>query len=175
MTNYRRLFIKGASYFFTVTAANRSSRIFIDRIDSLREAFTEVKKTMPFNLTAIVVLPEHLHTIWTLPENDIDYPTRWKKIKAHFSRRIPKEENRSKSLIAKGERGIWQRRYWEHVLRDENDFARHMDYIHFNPVKHGYAACANDWAYSSFHRYVKAGIYTEDWASLANNELIVGE
>lgn len=142
MTNYRRNFIPGGSYFFTVAIADRSSRLLVEHIDLLRRAFSSVKDEQSFELTAIVVLPEHLHCIWTLPPGDADYPTRWKKIKAIFSRSLPWGEPRSASRTAKGERGIWQRRFWEHTLRDETDFRRHVDYIHYNPVKHGHAASA---------------------------------
>jgi putative transposase len=122
----------------------------------------------PFTLDAIVVLPEHLHAIWTLPHGDADFPTRWRLIKSHFSRALPPHERRSASRLAKGERGIWQRRYWEHALRDETDFERHANYIHFNPVKHGHVDQVIDWAFSSFHREVRLGIYAPDWAGDAD-------
>jgi REP-associated tyrosine transposase len=112
----------------------------------------------------MVVLPDHLHAVWTLPENDPDFAMRWRLIKSAFSRSLVAGERISRSRIAKGERGIWQRRYWEHTIRDENDFARHMDYIHINPVKHALVPRVRDWPYSSFHRMVKLGVYPEDWA-----------
>jgi putative transposase len=112
----------------------------------------------------MVVLPDHLHTIWTMPDGDADFATRWRLIKSAFSRRLPAGERISNSRVAKGERGVWQRRYWEHTIRDENDFARHTDYIHVNPVKHGLVTQVRDWPYSSFHRMVKLGVYSEDWA-----------
>jgi putative transposase len=117
-----------------------------------------------------VVLPDHLHAIWSLPENDLDFATRWRLIKSALSRTLPRDERISASRASKGERGIWQRRYWEHTLRDERDFARHVDYIHFNPVKHGHVARVRDWPYSSFHRMVRRGVYPNDWAGDANAE-----
>jgi putative transposase len=164
MTNYRRNFISGGSFFFTVNLADRSQRLLVENIEALRQAFRTVKADQPFDIVAMVVLPEHLHTIWTLPPGDADYSTRWKKIKAEFSGTFPKSERRSASRISKGERGIWQRRYWEHTLRDHADFNRHFDYIHFNPVKHGLTKQVIDWPYSSFHRYVRLEIYPPDWA-----------
>lgn len=111
----------------------------------------------------MVVLPEHLHCLWRLPPGDADFSTRWKKIKAAFSRAQPKTELRSASRAAKGERGIWQRRFWEHAVRDEADWRRHVDYIHFNPVKHGHVPRVADWPYSTFHDYVRRGLYPVDW------------
>jgi len=170
MTNYRRNFIKGGIYFFTVTLSNRKSRLLIDEIELLRQSFQEVKKESPFVIDAMVVLPEHLHCVWTMPEGDADFPTRWKKIKAGFSRHIPKTGQRRESQIKKGERGIWQRRYWERTLRDENDFLRHVEYIHYNPVKHGHVRSVKDWPYSTFHRYVREGKYPADWADYSDKD-----
>jgi len=164
MTNYRRNFIPGGSYFFTIAIADRSSCLLVERIDLLRHAFRTVKNEHPFEVTAVVILPDHLHCIWALPPGDTDYPTRWKRIKAAFSRGLPKHEPRSASRITKGERGIWQRRFWEHTLRDEADLQRHIDYIHYNPVKHGHATSAMAWPHSSFRKFVKQGIYPENWA-----------
>jgi putative transposase len=165
MTGYRRNFTAGGSYFFTVNLAERRSRLLIDNIESLRAAFRETRRRHPFTIDAIVVLPDHLHAIWTLPEHDADFPTRWRLIKADFSRRLPLGDRISESRRGKGERGIWQRRYWEHTIRDGDDFARHADYIHFNPVKHGHVRRVADWPFSSFHRMVRLGIYPEDWAA----------
>lgn len=124
-----------------------------------------VKRAHPFIIDAMVVLPDHLHAIWTLPENDADYPTRWMLIKSGFSRGIPPGEYRRPSRVAKGERGIWQRRYWEHCIRDERDYEKHVDYIHFNPVKHGYVTRAVDWDHSSIHRYIADGRLPQDWGT----------
>ncbi|MEO6562651.1 MAG: transposase [Nitrosospira sp.] len=176
MTNYRRNFVKGGSYFFTVALADRRKSLLVDHVDALREAFRQVKASYPFHLDAIVVLPEHLHCIWTLPSGDANYPDRWRRIKAAFSRRLPDRYPRSASKALKGERGIWQRRYWEHTLRDEEDCQRHMDYIHYNPVKHGYVDGVADWPHSTFHRYVEAGIYPRDWTGTRDtNETGFGE
>jgi putative transposase len=164
MTNYSRNFVAGASFFFTVNLADRRQHLLTDRIDLLRAAFKDVRRRHPFTIEAIVVLPEHLHAIWTLPEGDPDFALRWRQIKAAFARQVPGGERVSSSRADKGERGIWQRRYWEHTLRDEADFVRHSDYIHFNPVKHGRVNRVKDWPYSSFHRMVRLGLYPEDWA-----------
>ena len=157
MANYRRNFIPGASYFFTVNLADRRLRLLTEHIGSLRTAFREVRARHPFTIDAIVILPDHLHAIWTLPEADADFALRWRLIKSKFSRALPRGEWISSSRMEKAERGIWQRRYWEHTLRDETDLVRHVDYIHFNPVKHGHVTRVRDWPYSSFHR----------WSSLA--------
>ncbi len=176
MTNYRRSNLTGATYFFTVNCANRhNNQILVERINLLRKAFLEVKMKHPFIIDAVVVLPEHLHCIWTLPSGDADYKTRWALIKAGFSRGIPPGENRSESRIKRGERGIWQRRYWEHLIRDDQDYQRHVDYIHWNPVKHGWVERVKEWPYSSFHRHVKQGILPEDWADAPQENWVVGE
>ena len=165
MTAYRRNWVPGGSYFFTVNLADRSLRLLIENIDALRAAFREARRCHPFVVEAIVVLPDHLHCILTLPPGDADFATRMKMLKALFSHSLPKNERRSRSRLAKGERGIWQRRYWEHTLRDERDWERHVDYIHYNPVRHGHAKRVSDWPYSSFHRFVRLGILPLDWGS----------
>jgi putative transposase len=164
MTSYRRNFLPGASFFFTVNLADCRQRLLVDHIDHLRAAFREVHSRHPFTIDAIVVLPDHIHTIWTLPEGDGSYAMRWRQIKSAFSRSLPASEYLSVSRSIKGERGIWQRRYWEHTLRDDDDFARHVDYIHFNPVKHGHAPAVGAWPYSSFARMVREGVYSDDWS-----------
>jgi putative transposase len=156
--------VPGGSYFFTVALAQRSQTLFTEPIAWLRQAFRQARSLMPFTIDAIVVVPDHRHCIWTLPPEDKDYPSRWKFIKMVFSRQFPKTERRSASRLAKGERGIWQRRYWEHTLRNDSDFARHVDYIHYNPVKHAYVTAVKDWPYSSFHRFVRKGVYPANWA-----------
>jgi putative transposase len=160
----------GGSFFFTVNLAERRLRLLTENIGALRAAFRDTRTTHPFTIEAIVILPDHLHAIWSLPEDDCDFSTRWRLIKSAFSRALPQGERIAESRRLKGERGIWQRRYWEHTLRDERDFARHMDYIHFNPVKHEFVARARDWPYSSFHRMVRLGVYPEDWAGDAKSE-----
>jgi putative transposase len=164
MTDYRRNFIAGGSFFFTVNLAERRLRLLTEHIDALRIALRQTRRHHPFTIDAMVVLPDHLHAVWTLPDGDPDFATRWRLIKSAFSRSLATGERISPSRAAKGERGIWQRRFWEHTIRDENDFAHHMDYIHINPVKHGLVPRVSDWPYSSFHRMVKLGVYPEDWA-----------
>jgi len=164
MTDYRRYRLKGGTYFFTVNLAERKRNLLTEHIDTLRSAFREIKQTHPFQIDAIVVLPDHLHTLWTLPKGDDDFSLRWRQIKSAFSREIEKGERISKSRAQKQERGIWQRRFWEHAIRNEQDYTRHVDYIHFNPVKHGYVRQVADWPYSSFHRYVRLGLCSSDWA-----------
>jgi putative transposase len=170
MTNYRRNFLPGGSFFFTVNLLDRRSLLLTEQIELLREAFRYARERHPFSIEASVVLPDHLHAVWTMPEGDADYALRWRLIKSVFSRGLPPSETVSKSRLSKGERGIWQRRYWEHTLRDENDFAKHVDYIHFNPVKHGHVSRVVDWPYSSFHRFVRLGTYPADWAGDAKDD-----
>jgi len=160
---YRRNIVPGARYFFTVTLLDRASRLLVERVADLRDAFRVEHARRPFTMDAVVILPDHLHCVWTLPEGDGDYALRWREIKSWFSRHVPQREQRSKGRINKGERGIWQRRYWEHTLRDERDVERHIDYIHYNPVKHGHVTQVADWPFSSFHRFVRRGIYSSDW------------
>jgi len=164
MTNYRRNFVHGGSFFFTVNLADRRLSLLTTHIDALRLAFRETRTHHPFTIDATVILPDHLHAVWTLPDGDADFATRWRLIKSTFSRQLPPGEPISASRAAKAERGVWQRRYWEHTIRDEEDFARHVDYVHINPVKHGLVKRACDWQPSSFHRMVKLGFYAEDWA-----------
>jgi REP-associated tyrosine transposase len=163
MTDYRRNFVAGGSFFFTVNLAERHLRLLTEHIDELRSAFRETRQRHPFTTDAIVVLPDHLHAVWAMPEGDRDFATRWRLIKSTFSRNFAAGEPVSASRAAKRERGIWQRRYWEHTIRDENDFGRHIDYVHINPLKHGLVERVRGWPYSSFHRMVQLGIYPEDW------------
>ncbi|QQO32026.1 transposase [Bradyrhizobium diazoefficiens] len=164
MTAYRRNFVPGGCFFFTVNLAERKLSLLTDHVELLRVAFRETRQRHSFTIDAIVVSPDHLHTVWTLPEGDADFATRWQLIKSAFSRRLARNERMSRSRAAKGERGIWQRRYWEHTIRDEIDFARHVDYVHINPVKHRLVDRVGDWAPSSFHRHVELGNYPPDWA-----------
>ncbi|MBL7002871.1 MAG: transposase [Gammaproteobacteria bacterium] len=160
---YKRADVQGGTYFFTVNLANRNNTLLIDEIDVLREVINKVKKQHPFKLDAMVILPEHLHAMFTLAKNDKDYATRWMLIKSGFSRQIPKLEQINKSRKIKGERGIWQRRYWEHLIRDEKDYVRHFNYIHYNPVKHGYVERSVDWPHSTIHKYINLGVIDESW------------
>ena len=177
MTEYRRFYHPGATWFFTVNLAERrGNRLLTERIDVLRAAFAHVKAHHPFTIDAIAVLPDHLHCILTLPDGDSDFSTRWGLIKSHFSRNIEKGERISKSRGKRGERGLWQRRFWEHLIRDEMDYQQHIDYIHWNPVKHGWAQCVKEWPYSSFHGYVRRGVYPEDWGNGINlSDITAGE
>lgn len=160
---YRRAKIEGATYFFTVNLADRSSKLLVERVGDLREVVRDVHRNHPFKIVAWCVLPEHLHAVWELPKGDADYSMRWGLIKASFSRCVPKEERIRSSRLRKGERGIWQRRFWEHLIRDERDLERKVNYTHFNPVKHGYVERVQDWPWSSFHRYVRRGWLPLDW------------
>ncbi|MGA9853521.1 MAG: transposase [Gammaproteobacteria bacterium] len=160
---YRRALVAGGTYFFTVNLANRSSGILVRYIDDLRQALDTVKKAHPFTLVAMAVMPEHLHAIWRLPAGDAGYPMRWSLFKAGFSRRLKTVEYIRPSHMAKRERGIWQRRYWEHQIQDDTDLARHVNYIHYNPVKHGLVARPVDWLHSTLHTYIERGIVTADW------------
>ncbi len=160
---YRRADIKGGCYFFTLNLADRQNTLLVDEFDKLRASINKVKHRHPFILDALVVLPDHLHLMMTLPEGDNDFATRLMLIKSGFSRQIPKTENIEPSRESKRERGIWQRRFWEHLIRDETDFERHVDYIHYNPVKHGYVKRAVDWEFSTIHTFIKKGFLTADW------------
>jgi len=160
MAHYRRA--KGSIFFFTLVLADRSSTLLVDQIERLKRSYQMVRECRPFETVAICILPDHLHAIWTLPEGDLDFSTRWNLIKSSFSRGLD-AQTRSQSKIIKREKGIWQRRYWEHSIRNDADLERHVDYIHFNPVKHGHVARAVDWPYCSFRRYVARGLLTEDW------------
>jgi len=171
MPNYRRYRIEGGCYFFTVNLLDRKSHLLIEHIDLLRESVRRCREKRPFHIDAWVVLPEHMHSIWTLPPSDNDFSSRWRAIKIHFSKNLALIEKRSLVRIKKGERGIWQRRFWEHAIRDPADYERHMDYLHFNPVKHGWVEKLSDWPYSSFHAQVKKGVYPADW-SVQDSELL---
>ena len=164
MTAYRRNLLAGGTYFFTVNLADRRQRLLTENIECLRAAFRYTRRLHPFTIEAIVVLPDHLHAIWTMPEDDSDFAVRWALIKAGFSRALPAGEPVSVSRVRKRERGIWQRRFWEHTIRDEDDWVRHVDYIHFNPVRHGHAEHLAAWPYSSVHRMVRLGFYSANWA-----------
>lgn len=176
MTAYRRARITGATWFFTLNLAERrNNRLLMENIDALRHIMRKVKADHPFDIDAIVILPDHIHCIWTLPEGDSDYSTRWALIKAGFSRGILSDERRSESRRKRGERGLWQRRFWEHRIRDELDYQRHVDYIHWNPVKHGWVQPVMDWEYSSFRAFVERGIYPADWACKTDETIDAGE
>ncbi|OQW88249.1 MAG: transposase [Thiotrichaceae bacterium IS1] len=165
MSDYLRYRVPGGCYFFTVNLLERKKHLLTEHIDLLRHAFRTVKQQRPFHIDAIIILPEHLHCIWTLPENDADFSGRWRAIKKIFSKQLPTTEYRSEVRLNRHERGIWQRRFWEHTIRDEMDYIKHIDYIHYNPVKHGWVTHVIDWPYSSFHRFVKQGICSPTWGT----------
>jgi putative transposase len=178
MPNYRRAHEGGASYFFTVVTHYRQPILLQPNIlDALRDAFRNVRKIKPFNLDAVVILPDHLHSIWTLPPGDADFGARWGMIKRYVSKRValPVPTSTSASRQLRRESGLWQRRFWEHLIRDGEDYARHMDYIHYNPVKHGFARSPADWPHSTFRKCVEQGIYPLGWASGADIEGDFGE
>ena len=165
MTNYRRYYVKGGTYFFTVALAHRQSTLLTYHADQLGNAFRAVRLAHPFQTHAVVVLPDHLHCVWTLPQGDGDFSTRWRQIKSAFSRSLPPGEDLSCSRKRKAERGIWQRRFWEHAVRDEGEMQRIVDYIHYNPVKHAHVTKPNEWPHSSFHRYVRQGLLSSEWGA----------
>jgi putative transposase len=162
MPQYRRAKIEGSVFFFTVVLAERPSNLLSEKIDRFRRIYRTIQQRRPFETIAICVLPDHVHALWALPEGDADFSTRWSLIKSGFSRDLDPKA-RSASKVAKREKGIWQRRYWEHAIRDNADLERHVDYIHFNPLKHGHVTRVADWPHSSFHRYVERGLLAADW------------
>ena len=165
---YRRARAKGATYFFTVVTYGRKQILCHgENVVLLRQVFRHVIDRHPFVIDAFVLLPEHLHCIWTLPQGDSDFSTRWRLIKGEFSRKC-QNKYKSRTTVSrsiKKEQTIWQRRFWEHLMRNETDYAKHVDYIHYNPVKHGIVKAPKDWEYSSFHRAVRRGLYHPDWGA----------
>jgi len=169
MPDYRRSYVKGGTYFFTVVTYGRLPILTSKPArDILHQVWAEVKERFYFDTIAICLLPDHLHCIWRLPEGDANYPVRWKEIKRRFTLRYLAEvgpgEERNLSRQKKHEAAVWQRRYWEHTLSSQEDIEEHLDYIHYNPIKHGYVKQSSNWPFSSFSRYVKQGIYEPDWA-----------
>ena len=171
MPDYRRNRVPGGTYFFTVNLLERNLSLLTDHVDALRAAVRRVRAARPFHIDAWVVLPDHLHCMWTLPPHDADYSARWKAIKIAFAKSVPATERLSQVRHARGERGIWQRRFWEHTIRDDRDYSAHMDYVHYNPLKHDLVTNINAWPYSSFHRCVEAGIYPANWCGNSSIEL----
>jgi putative transposase len=164
MSNYRRAFVPGGTWFFTVNLHQRKNNdLLVHEIDLFRQVVKAVRRRYPFQIDAWVVLPEHMHCVLTLAGGDSDFSLRWRLIKSGFSRALAKTETLSAVRQRAGERGIWQRHFWEHLIRDELDFQRHVDYVHVNPLKHGLVKRVSDWPYSTFHRAVEAGIYPIDW------------
>lgn len=175
MVRYRRNFVPGGTFFFTATLADRTSSALTDHISALRAAIRLTRRQHPFAVDAAVILPDHLHVILTLPPNDSDFSIRMSLIKRRFTTAVA----RTADAIARygnGEHALWQRRFCEHTIRNETDFERNADHVHFNPVKHGLVTRARDWPHSSFRYYVRRGILPEDWAGdLSENRLRFGE
>ncbi|MEW7313251.1 transposase [Buttiauxella gaviniae] len=163
MPNYRRMRVFGGTWFFTVNLHDRNSDLLIRHIAELRRVVHHVKQRHPFEINAWVILPDHMHCVWTLPVADCDYSGRWREIKKTFT----------KSLSGVPDQ-VWQKRFWEHCIRDETDYEAHLNYVYINPVKHGWVNKVSDWPYSSFHRDVKRGLYSVDWAG-DKNDFIAGE
>ncbi|MDD2892372.1 MAG: transposase [Halothiobacillaceae bacterium] len=163
MSNYRRVYVVGGVYFFTLVTYRRRY-VFVDdaRVETLRSALRNLMEQRPFIIDAMVVLPDHVHCIWRLPPDDADYSSRWREVKKFCTR----------SLRAQDGAPLWQRRFWEHTIRDQDDWRRHLDYIHYNPVKHGYVSCAKDWRWSSFQNAVARGWYTRDWGCSEPSSII---
>lgn len=165
MPDYRRAWHPGGTYFFTVNLLQRQgNNLLIQYVDLLRGVVRSVRQRHPFIIHSWVVLPDHIHCVIERPPDDADFTARWRLIKMEFSKALPKNERRSQVRVARGERGIWQRRYWEQLIRDDADFGAHMDYVHINPLKHGLGRRVGDWPHSTFHRLVEQGIYPADWA-----------
>jgi len=177
MPDYRRWYVPGGTYFFALVTYRRH-RLFQSPLarQILGEVLREIRAEQPFDVVAMVLLYDHLHTVWTLSRGDADYSTRWKRLKASFTRRWLQAGGQefpiSASRKARGERGIWQRRFWEHTELEEADLEAHVDYIHYNPVKHGYVQRACDWPLSSFRRYVDLGQYDANWGSVEPESIL---
>ncbi|NMB53243.1 MAG: transposase [Leptolinea sp.] len=177
MPEYRRSWIPGGTYFFTIVTFNRE-HLFSDKTACrlLIDTWKDVQSRHPFTNIAACILPDHIHAIWTLPEDDDSYPIRWKEIKRLFTKEYTRNHQdgivRTRSQQLQGEATIWHRRYWEHTIRDQDDLNAHIDYVHINPLKHGLVSMVKDWPWSSFHRYVKMGIYPEDWGGKAEIKLM---
>ncbi len=180
MSQYRRIFIPGGTYFFTVVTYKHKP-IFNDKKTNelLNKMWRHVSKNHPFTTDAFCLLPDHFHCVITLPENDSNYPLRIREIKRLFSRmyRIYDNDSINVSRLKRAERTIWQRRYWEHTIRNDKDLDHHIQYIHFNPVKHGYVERVKDWYFSSFHQYVRLGLVDENWGEgfIEINQINYGE
>lgn len=167
MSDYRRNYVEGGTYFFTLKSENNAPVFRDDAVTLLGTVFRETQEKWPFLVPAMVLLPDHLHAIWTLPTGDDKYSLRLAWLKKEFTKRYLQaggtEQPTSLSRQHNRRRGVWQRHFWEHTIKDENDFQRHFDYIHWNPVKHGYVKCPADWPHSSFHRWVAQGVYPPNW------------
>ncbi|MDM8350615.1 transposase [Pseudomonas sp. sp1636] len=174
MVNYRRARLAGGSYFFTLTLRDRRSDLLVRHVALLREALGRVRQRQPFDLPAAVIMPDHLHLLMQLPEGDSNYSARLRDFKALFVKSL-RVAGEPIGLGARGGAGIWQSRFWEHLIRDERDLANHIDYIHFNPVKHGLVQRVIDWPYSRFHRFVSQGVLPADWAGGDGRDIAGGD
>ena len=168
MVGYRRNLVPGGTYFFTATLADRYSTMLTQHVDALRASVRTIRHRHPFQIDAAVILPDHFHIVMTLPDGDFNFSTRLQLVKRGFTDSVIKAGQKIERY-ANGEYALWQRRFWEHTIRDERDFETHVDYVHFNPVKHGLVTRVSDWPYSSFHRYVKAELLPDDWAGDASS------
>jgi len=173
MVLYRRQRLPGHTYFFTLTLNDRSQRLLTEHIEGLRQAYVGIQKRHPFRTDAIVVLPDHLHCLWTLPEGDTAYSMRWRLIKTQFTAALSARGFNARRR-RRNERAVWQPRFWEYAIRDETDLSRHIDYIHFNPVKHGLAERVSDWPHS-FHRFCSVGTLPKDWGGSFESSRKKGE
>jgi putative transposase len=180
MPDYIRAQQSGGTFFFTL-ATHRRQKILLEApvITALRESFRDVRQSNPFTVIAWVLLPDHMHFIWTLPDGDSDYSRKWGMIKAGVSRRVRARYQRTttttRSRIKRRESVIWQRRFWEHQIRDDEDFRAHVDYLHYNPVKHGFASAVREWPHSSFFNFVRQGVYGADWGCGVDVGVCAGE
>lgn len=177
MPEYRRAYQPGGTFFFTVVTADRARIIATaEAIRILREAFSVTRERWLFTVNAAVILPDHLHTIWTLPEGEANFSIRWAFLKKTFTKAWlaagGNERATSESKKLDRRRGVWQRRFWEHMIRDELDLERHCDYIHYNPVRHGLVNCPHAWPYSTFKRFVNEGFYAQDWSCTCNDRRV---
>ena len=168
MVNYRRSRVAGGTFFFTVNLLDRRKTLLVDHVDTLRRIVIEVKTKLPFVIDAMVVLPDHWHAVWTMPPDDCRYAEQIRLIKARFTKQLL-QAGVNISKDDRGEYELWQKRYWEHTICDDQDFAAHVNYVHINPVKHGHVTRAVDWPHSTIHRYIKHGTLPEDWACAPNN------
>jgi len=182
MPNYRRADFDGGTYVFTLVRYHRQKILCEPHVrKALRKSIQNVRQANPFFINAWVLLPDHLHCIWTLPENDTDYSLRWAKIKRFVTKQcgtlLYREDLMKQSKKRRNESTIWQRRFWEHLIRDDQDMKNHMDYIHYNPVKHNMVKRVNEWPYSTFHRHCHNGIYSENWGTgyIDDNQSEYGE
>ncbi|MEO0967048.1 MAG: transposase [Cyanobacteria bacterium J06639_18] len=170
MPNYKRFVVPGCTYFFTQVTYQRYPWLCTENARQiLRVSINKVRQTYPFKIEALVLLPDHLHCIWTLPPEDSNYATRWRMIKTFVSKnyvnKLPSDLKITTSREKRKESNLWQRRFWEHLIRDENDFINHCNYIHFNPVKHGLCQTPTEWEFSSIHRFIAQGLYPKNWGN----------